>query len=381
MPIPRVARIDEIARLVDLSDRNFRKPGQTSMGIAYANLFAKENADHLLVMEADGKLTTLVGLLQTDLTVEGCSIRVVSMGSVCTDPAYRGRQYADTLFKMSVEKCVEDGAHLMLVSGNRSLYLRNDCVEVGAVKRFTIQSSEQLLGLRAEEMCFTVRAFEEPQDLPCILALMNKEAAFYTRTEEELALLIRSAAVLSNDSAEQLLWIACNKTDEAEGYIVFGPMEKNGGLSIEVIEYAGSDNAVIYLLQQMSVRFGEYQLHVPVMGDRPVLSEILASTGCPFIETHIPGTIRMINFLSFWSSLQPYMVLRIGEEALSELLLTETSNGYRVQYRGQTHAVDNRGATRLVFNGPQITAPGELKDILGKLFPLNWVYTQNLNFI
>ncbi|SDN71852.1 hypothetical protein SAMN04487897_104186 [Paenibacillus sp. yr247] len=59
------------------------------MGTAYAALFAKENADHLLVMEEAGNLATLVGLLHSDLSIEGCSIRVVSMGSVCTDPTYR----------------------------------------------------------------------------------------------------------------------------------------------------------------------------------------------------------------------------------------------------------------------------------------------------
>ncbi|CAH1232371.1 hypothetical protein PAECIP111891_07006 [Paenibacillus allorhizoplanae] len=32
MPIPRVARIDEITRLVDFSDFTFRKPGQTLKG-------------------------------------------------------------------------------------------------------------------------------------------------------------------------------------------------------------------------------------------------------------------------------------------------------------------------------------------------------------
>ncbi|NRF94516.1 GNAT family N-acetyltransferase [Paenibacillus frigoriresistens] len=381
MPFPRAARIDEIDILVDLADRTFREPGQTSMGIAYATLFAKENADHLLVMEEEGVLATLVGLLQTDLSIEGCAIRVVSMGSVCTEPAFRGRQYADTLFKMSLEKCVEDSTHLMLVSGNRSLYLRNDCVEVGAVNSFTISASEQWPGLKLDGSNLTVRPYDEAQDIPFLIALVKSEAAYYKRTEEEFALLIRSAAVSSNESAEQHVWIAFEPDGEAAGYIVYGLMEKNGVSSAKVIEYAGSDRAVIHLLQQIYDRFEVKHVEVPVMGDRPALSEILASAGCSFIETHIPGTIRMINFPGLWGALQPYMVERIGEAALSELRVIQTSNGYRIQYRGQTHTVDNRGATRLVFNGPQMTAPSELKDILSKLFPLNWVYTCNLNFV
>ncbi|MBP1964393.1 GNAT family N-acetyltransferase [Paenibacillus aceris] len=380
MPKPRTAKIDEIDRLVELADRIFRKPGQTSMGTAYARLFAKENAGHLLVMEDEGVLATLVGLLQADISVEGCSIRTVSMGAVCTDPAYRGKQYADTLFKMSVEKCVEDEAHLMLISGARNLYLRNDCVEVGAVKLFTFQARS---GVHDDEVSshLTIRPFDESIDLLSMITLMEQDTAYYKRTEAELAQLIRSAAVLSNASAEQHVWMACDSDGTAAGYIVFGPIEKNGVSSVKVIEYAGSDESVLVLLQQIALNFHGRQVNVHVMGDRPALVEKLVVSGASFIETNIPGTIRIIDFLGLWRSLKPYMAARVSEETLSELEISEASFGYRIAYRGHAHLVDRRGAARLVFNGPQLTETSELKEILGKLFPLPWVYTDNLNFV
>ncbi|NOU97290.1 GNAT family N-acetyltransferase [Paenibacillus sp. LMG 31456] len=381
MTVSRSAKPDEIERLVALADRTFRKPGQTSMGAAYSMLFSKDNAHNLLIIEEDGIPATLVGLLKSELSIAGCTIPVVSMGAVCTDTAYRGRNFADRLVKRSIDKCAEDGAQLLLISGTRGLYQRNDCLEVGGVRRFTIRSNEDLEGLERAEA--VIRPYDEvqDQDRPAIIKLMEAEKAYYKRTEAELDQLIRSAAVASNESAEQHVGLSFTNNGEAIGYIVYVLLIKEGFLTAEILEYAGNDEAVIGLLHEIIDRLSPQQLHIPVMGDRAALSEKLASTGCAFSESMIPGTIRMINFPGLWSSLQPYMMRQLGADRLSELSLVETSNGYKISYKDESLTIGHRGATALLFNGSSLTEQSELKAVLAQLFPLPFPYTENLNFV
>ncbi|TBL70864.1 GNAT family N-acetyltransferase [Paenibacillus thalictri] len=379
MAILRTARADELGALVALSDRTFRRPGQTSMGTAYAQLFSKDNTDHLLVMEEDGIPAALAGLLKSELSIEGCDVTVVSMGSVCTEPEYRGRHYADKLVKMSLDKCREDKAHLLLVSGNLSIYLRNDCMEVGSYRSFTIASEVELAAFTngAAGMGMTFDCFDESRDLPGMLALMQAEQAYYKRTADQLALLIRSAAVLSNKPAEQHVLLAYDASGVAAGYIVFGFVD---GKAV-VVEFAGGDDAIIGLLGELFRRFGDCRIQLPVMGDRHLLAEQLAAAGCAFTEQTIPGTIRMIDFPGLWEALEPYRMRRLQGHAAADLTLAECGSGYRLQFGEETLTLDLRGATNLVFNGPQLQAPGELRRLLGLLFPLPFVNTNNLNYV
>jgi predicted N-acetyltransferase YhbS len=382
MSVFRSARPEEIETLVALSDRTFRKPGQTSMGAAYSMLFAETNADNLLVAEEDGNLVTLVGLLPAKLSVAGCTISAVSMGSVCTDADYRGQNFADTLVKQSIAKCSEEGVHLLLVSGSRSLYLRNDCLEVGAIKRFSIRCAEQLEGLNVPSHDHAViRPFEAERDLSPMLKLMQSEQVYYHRTAEELKQLINNAAVISNDKGEQSVLISCDENGEPIGYLVFGILKKEEGAVIEVVEFAGSDEAVIGLLGEVWASHSPQRIHITVTNDRPALAEKLAAIGSSFKEIPIQGTIRMINFSGLWNSLQSYMERQLGKDKWSELSLTETGNAYRIHFREESFTVDHRGATRLVFNGPQLAVNGPLKAALSELFPLPFVYTKNLNYV
>jgi predicted N-acetyltransferase YhbS len=350
------------------------------MGTAYAKLFAKENAENLLIVEEDGRPVTLVGLLPARLSIAGCTIPVVSMGAVCTDPAYRGRNYADILVKQSIAKCAENGAHLLLISGTRGLYQRNGSFEAGEVKRFTIESTDELQRLQLLAKS-DVRSYDETRDIPAILSLMETEKAYFKRTAADLDLLIRSAAVLSNSKAEQHVWLSFTGNGEASGYIVFGLSIQDGISTAEVVEYAGCDEAVSGLLTCIFDRCNPQQLHIPVMAVRASLSERLASAGFMFTEITIPGTVRMINFTGLWESLQPYMERQLGTDKLSRLSLVETNNGYRIRYKSEAVTVANRGAAALVFNGPSLMEYGELKEVLSRLFPLPFPYTQNLNFV
>jgi predicted N-acetyltransferase YhbS len=379
LAIYRNARPDDLGALIDLADRVFRKPEQTSMGTAFSLLLSEENASRLLIAEEDGRPVSLMGLIRNDITVAGCTLQVVSMGAVCTDPLYRGRNFAGTLVEMAIRQCEQEGVHLLLVSGNRRLYRRNDCFEVGAVRTFTLNSSD-LDSLFKEDkggQVITV-AYDETCDLPAMLKLMQAEAAYYNRTEQQFKQLITNAAILSNYCKRQEVVLARTEGTNV-AYAVFGLADNNEDITAEIIEFAGEDRAVLMLIKDIFMLYGFKQLTISAGLERYSLAGTLASIGCMFKTNSIPGTVRMINFMTFWETMQPYIEHCIGQGSM-ELTCRLELNGYRISYGAETLLVDGVGATLLVFNGPSLES-GDLKSVLGLLFPLPFVYTKNLSFV
>jgi predicted N-acetyltransferase YhbS len=376
----RKAKAEEIDALVDLTDRIFRKPGQSSMGSAYSFLFSKENADHLLIAVEDNRPVSLVAMLPGNIEVAGSTLSVASMGAVCTDPAFRGRNYAGTLVEMAIRQCEEEGIHLLLVSGNRSLYRRNDCLEVGTVRTFLLLPENVEAATRDESPDGIAIPYEETRDLEEMLELMVAETTYYHRTKEQFKQLISNAAILSNYSKRQEIVVA-RADNKVKAYAVFGLSDHEDDRTAEVIEFAGEDQAVLQLFRNLYSMYGVERLQVSIGTDRPSLAEWLASAGGEFRTEPIPGTLRTVHLTGLWDALRPYMEARIGRETLERLTLSRLANGYRIALSGETYTVDRAGAVRLIFDGPPMADESDLKMVLSRIFPIPFVFTKNLNFV
>ncbi|CAG7644600.1 GNAT family N-acetyltransferase [Paenibacillus allorhizosphaerae] len=378
----RTARPEDIPAMVALSDRVFRKPHQTSMGQAYSLLFSNENAGNMLIAEEDGKIVTVVGLLPSEISIAGCTLRVLSMGSVCTDADYRGKDYAGTLVRMSIEKCEREGVHLLLVSGNRTLYRRNGCYEAGLIRHFTptAEQARHAAENNNSSQAETVE-YDEARDLESMLRLVHNEPVHYVRTKAQFARLIHGAAVFSNSAMNQ--HIALRRSNgEALAYVVYGLPGYDATRTPAVIEYAGSDQAVLELLRDVMERHQLEKLRVPVGGDKAAFGEALAAAGASVRCEPIPGTIRLTDLASVWRSLAPYIHERLGSETAGKLDCTRTADGqYRIAYGEETLALDARGALTLLFSGAPWAAGDALGPLLASLFPLPFVYTNNLNYV
>jgi len=113
--------------LVDLLDEVFR-PG---MEAAFPHLLAERNLENCRVTVADGKVVSHIGYIVSDATILGATLRVACLGAVGTLEAYRGRGYATAEFTDCLRRMESQGVHLLMVSGGRSLYLRNHCMRLG----------------------------------------------------------------------------------------------------------------------------------------------------------------------------------------------------------------------------------------------------------
>lgn len=377
----RTARPEDIPAMVTLSDRVFRKPHQTSMGQAYSLLFSKENAGNMLIAEEDNKIVTVVGLLPSEISVSGCTLRVLSMGSVCTDADYRGKDYAGTLVRMSIEKCEREGFHLLLVSGNRTLYRRNGCYETGMIRHFTLTAESALKAAAGLDGQAETLLYNEARDLESMLRLANNEKVRYVRTKEQFEQLIQSAAVFSNSAMNQHIAVR-RRAEETVAYAVYGLPGHDPDRTPAVIEYAGSDQAVLELLRDIIDRHQLEKLSFPAGGDRGALGETLAAAGASFRCLPIPGTIRLIDFAAVWHSLDPYIRERLGPERAEKLTCARTADGqYRIACGEEMLSLDARGALTLLFNGAPWDAGETLTPLLAAVFPLPFVYPYNLNYV
>jgi predicted GNAT family N-acyltransferase len=385
----RKAKAEEVASLVELADRIFRKPGQTSMRTAYSFLLSEDNIEHLLIAEEDSHPVSLVATLPGVIAVEGCTLSVASMGSVCTDPAHRGNNHADTLVQMAIRQCEAEGIYLLLVSGDRGLYRRNQCVEVGMVRSYRLlphhlaaEAAEAARIVSGEHMNIVVDRYVESRDLAGMLKVMQAERVYYLRTEGQFRQLIANGAYLSNYPLPQHIAVV-REGGELIAYAVFGLDDRGEERTAKVIEFGGEDRAVIKLLGELGTMYGVKRASISVGIDKPALAEQLAAAGGELRTGTIPGTIRVIHFAGLWEALRPYMEARIGRELLEQLAVTTPaeSGGCRIALGGEACTLDAAGAARLVFDGPTIADDGELKHLLSRIFPIPFVYTDNLNFI
>ena len=384
----------DLEGIIVLSDRVFRKPGQTSMGTAFSKLFAADNARNLLIVKDDETPVSLMGLLPATIRVAGCKIPLVSMGSVCTAPEFRGRQFATNLTEHALRYTYEEGATILLVSGDRSLYKRHDCMSVGQTQRFRLtEKVNQNILAPADRSAPSARVEIRPwapDDLPNMLAIMQAEPAYFERSVDDFAELIQGAALFSCYPAEQHVWI--RKVDGAlDAYIVFGTLQHDNQAGGEAIEFGGNVDGVIALLQAAMREHALARLELTVPNYHRSMSEKLASLGYSFRCETLPGTIRLINLTKLWKLLQPYFATELGAESASQLQCEEVDRAaqggaaenatFRISYAGESFTIDLRGATNLIFNGPAFVDNTPLKSALSKLFPIPFINPSNLNYV
>lgn len=377
MSLLRKAKPDEIPQLVALSDSIFRGPHNTnSMGAGFPLMFAPDNADHLHVAEEDGKPVSLVGLYTSSISIGSSRIQAASMGSVCTDPDYRGKNFAGQLVTNAFRQLNDEEVGLLFISGDRTLYTRNDATHVSRVHAFSIPSDRLPEG---GEKSLTVSNYEQG-DLPGIHAVQQQESVYFERTEAEFAALIEAAAHLSCYPAMQHLLVG-KMGDQATAYIVFGTWESEGVNYGTVIEFAGPDEQIITLMGEAAKRHSLPSLSITVPNYRRSLADRLASQGYVFQTQPILGTVRLINVPALWSQLQPYFAERLGAETAKRLICEKIENGYRVSDGHESLILDLRGVTHLILNGTTPADNSELKQALSRVFPLPFPNPNNLNYI
>jgi len=190
---PRACRPEELPELVRLANEVFRPRGG-NMQAEYPLVFQPENCPNLRVVDVDGRLVSHVGLSIRDAFIDGVSLRVASVGAVCTAEDQRGQGFASALMADAAEYSRAQGAQLMLISGGRGLYHRLGYVTVGEFRRVVVQADDARSTEGADGV--TVSPFQ-PADMDAVMAIHRNERVRFVRPAADWERLLQAGMLMN----------------------------------------------------------------------------------------------------------------------------------------------------------------------------------------
>ncbi|HLG51155.1 MAG TPA: GNAT family N-acetyltransferase [Chloroflexota bacterium] len=312
---PRPLRSDEWGQLEELVDSVFR-PGMFQQ---YPQLFCPENQQNLRVIVENGRVVSHVGMIERPASLLGCRIDVACIGSVATDPAYRGRGFASRLFQDCCDKAAADGVDIMLVSGSRGLYTRVGCRRVGRDLYFLLTAEEAAPARPRPGDEVALRPLDAGW-IPSLQALYEQEPVRFLRPREDWEKAFASQVVMARRAE---FWGVFAGATLLAYLIVHPPREMQQTPSdrflARVVEYAGDRAAIAGALPALRTHYQVEAIGIHVLGTDATLRarlEVMGLTG-----TLVPswGTLRVINFPSLMERCRPLLAGRLGAAAVRAL--------------------------------------------------------------
>ncbi|WP_162462969.1 GNAT family N-acetyltransferase [Paenibacillus psychroresistens] len=376
----RFVNNEELKHAAALSDSIFRDSEQTSMGVAFPQIFSSGLNQSMAAFEA-GKLVAFMGLVPNIINIGRSQLQVHSLGSVCTDSEYRGKGHASLLLEQIYTFIKDSGSSLLLVSGDRTLYTRSGCRKFGEIKHYsiTVQDAETIRQSN-EGSSVNLRLFEAKDAFALHKLRKNNSVAF----EESLfgtTQLIESEAVASIAKLKHKLYVAelagkiiaslivavqDKHASKAEPFIV----EWNGVASVAV-------NLIAYAIQQDSL--AKINLYSP--WHELDMHETLE--GVSHTTIHNSGTIKIVDSKKLWEQLQPHLNEKSPDaSAVVELLEADEADTVQLSVLGNVIRLSYDEVVDLLFN-PLANVPllKPYKSVLDHLFPIAFPYTAGLHYV
>lgn len=343
---PRGLEEGELEELLALVNRIFDPQGQR-MGILFPIFLCESNREHLRVVKADGRIVSHVGVKVWDLLIGPARLRVGCVGSVCTDPAYRQRGFAQMALRDAIAHCREEGVDLFYVSGDRSLYRRHGCVRCGQVERFTL-IPEKVLPWRRKGVFLEPFV---PSHLERWIELHQAEPVRFHRPYEDWQGLMtpQPPAHWFGATAHFLTVLEGN---EALAYVVLFIENRRG----RVVEVAGDRRLVAAALAECFVQWEMNTLVWSLPFHERVARALCHQAGVESQWEANEGTVTILNWPQVGERVRPYLEERIGTRETHRLEFWEEEGRWGLAYGEERVELKEWGdLARLLFGPP----PGE----------------------
>lgn len=357
---PRSARLKELEEVIALSNKVFRSNNEGDMSREYPLLFSPENCENLRIIKEEGKVVSLVGILFSDIIIFGNKIKVSMIGSVATDPEYRGRGYATLLMQDSILKSVQDGADIMLISGGRGLYRRLGAVNAGLYRSFHIDKA------KLSKSDLSIRKADK-NDISKLLKLMEKEPVRFIRSYEELEKLLDCNMVVNRPGEV----IIIEKGNDPLAYMAIQAPKKQEEVS-HVKEIGGSRIAIVDALYSVIELYNTDSILLDTInGD--AIEYILDKIGIKGEDRGFMGTVKIINLKGLIKKLESHFRRILGREF--DNLVIEYSSPISIKYKQECLDIQEVDIPILIFGSIEKKIEisdnlTNLKRIIETLFPI-----------
>jgi predicted N-acetyltransferase YhbS len=331
------------------------------------------------VMAHQGNLVSQIDIFHHTIQVPDGIIRLGSIGGVCTDPDYRGLGLASRILDYCALQLRQEGANLMLISGDRGLYNRVGCVPAGKYIAHHLQP----------EMIFPAKNHVNIRpitsaDTDLCHQLYQADTVHFERTADTFYRHLGSPG--SYTHANQ--WLV-EEAGQAVAYLLLGvaweDMGKPENRRRSIREYAGNRVALAGALPLILSHPETGELIWPVPWQDQELIDLLAEVGCQRETITLPDhTLRILNFPGLMADLQQYQQKHLAGIKQEGLRFEQT--GPLLSAHGDDRFMISQGESYLALNGAHMTgmvmggleetaitqqiASSGLQNLISALYPL-----------
>jgi GNAT superfamily N-acetyltransferase len=379
---PRLVRRDELIasnRLSQLCFEFLETVGEEEMLTDYVP--AQRGGTYAMLHE--DRPVSQISIFHDQIKMYDGTIRAGSIGGVCTHPDYRGQGLASHVLEHCTRQLAKEGARLMLISGDKGVYIRLGNVFQGKYIYFSIKPG-QSSPWRSTPADLVLRRATSADALLCS-QLYQAEPVHFVRQKSDFSSALHEPMRNTYVHADQ--WII-ERAGQAVAYLFLGfPWGWNDGLGSgirHVGEYAGSRVALVDAIHGLMTTGNLQDLSWPVAWQDVELIQLLQDSGYQGRMMSLDGhTLRVINFPGFMQDLRPILRARVDTNLLRGLRFEQ--NGPLLGGIGDDRYSIRRGSDRLELDGAAMTflvmgnadtqaeaihAPGALAEVISALFPL-----------
>ncbi len=273
-----------IPEAINLANRVFRKDGG-DMGKDYPVLFSPENAQNILCVEEDGKIVSIFGLLFKDVQIFSARIKASLVGSVCTDERYRGRGYSTLLMNEAGTYSIKQGASLVMISGDNSIYRKFGAVDAGIYYAHFVDGDKSVEYHEA-----TI------DDLGDLMLFHAQDPVRFVRDRKTFRVMLETSKA---DNMPAKIFVS----NEAYIVVTEGVVEKDKENRYHCVEHGGCQIDVANLVKSVASRMSPMVIHTT--NADCVLNEIFMSEKS--IRRRFMGTVKILDSKLFLNQLKPYL--------------------------------------------------------------------------
>ncbi len=363
----KTCTLNERKKAIQLSKSIFKD----NMEEQFLCLFGEENIDHMFLCLDDELVVSMVNYYPSVVTHPLFSLRVASIGSVCTLDSYRGQAIASKLLEQAQNKMLEERIRLAIISGDGGLYTRFGSKIVGNVHAYKVTRKNFNIPSDIQVIPFKLHHLNE------MFNLYQHEPLRFLRTKTEFELLFKGQT--TSDTFATYPTFLSEKNGVITSYVILNQdIDKK---TLIVKEFAGERQDILDLLQNLLVSLKKLSVMI-LIDPTDSMKEYLVSLKPK--PTSLHASLKIVDFLGFIQDLNPYMNDKCRVEELTNLSFYQEENRYFIQYKDETLDLSIYELNQLVF-GPSDDIikkinSRNMKNTIQKLFPIPFVWVNNLNY-
>jgi predicted N-acetyltransferase YhbS len=324
----------------------------------YPQLFHAANLSNCRVVEVDGKLVSHVGMTVQDAAIYGCRVRVACIGGVATHPDHRGAGHAGACLDDAIAVAIADGADVMIISGDRSLYRRAGCRRVG-------QDLAALLTDGPPTTQKTTLRDATEADIPTLRALHHGEPIHWKRDPDTWRRALECGWVMNRKS--RFVIVEAHGADAAYFIAPEGGEPVN---SIQISEYAGDRQVLLAAFAQHAAAVAAPAVQWSISSHDAYGKALAVASGAEVRGSTPSGTYIVLDPAQLVDRMRPFIREYVGSVA-DEITVQTVGEGYRVAAGASEHALPDRGcAAHFLFGTREDRAtPAPASGPLADAFP------------